>query len=557
MLPEVSRLIGLVGVYLLVAGPVGVAKAAAPSSIGSAQSALKAGRCQEATDLFLSARAAGDSSAAVLSGMAQALECTGRMEEALGATYLKLGKDTTGRIDLLIFRDQLLRRLGLGDMAKQTEAEMGIVDATQGPMSTGWTWQKRPTLTANLGWSHEFDAPGSPHSLNHNDSVLLTNSGTVSTFGPANALAQVASDSILLQGGSWDLSGAMSWGGSGGRGGIWLGPTGSLSLDDDSLGWRSAGGGLDLNWLWIATGRISFQGDVSGERTWFATSSGPLPVEDDLGATITPQWSRDSWDITLPQTLRTLRTNSSPWTWTGSHGLGISKTVNPMVKLSVSTAWSWNIDPSGPVDDEVWARVVEGDSLAEGKKVLDVGLYAPNLAVANSPGGQFTVQKNLATVSEAQLQGFTYPLSRNTDWTQPGVGAGVNLGPWHSLSLDLSAQWAETIYTHEQEGVNVDQSMADHPVDTVLLVLRDTTTKKEFLVGTTKADAPLVAWSPWRLHRVDQVWTAQAALVWRPRRWLSFRASWAWTRNISNVAEYVDGASYERNLVAGSGAVSW
>ena len=478
------------------------------------------------------------------------------MEEALGATYLKLGKDTTGRIDLLIFRDQLLRRLGLGDMAKQTEAEMGIVDATPGPLSTGWAWQRRPTFTANLGWSHEFDAPGSPFSLNHNDSLLLNHAPGGKTLSQ-DALAQVASDSILLQGGSWDLSGAMSWGGSGGRGGIWLGPTGSLSLDDDSLGWRSAGGGLDLNWLWIATGRISFQGDVSGERTWFATSSGPLPVEDDLGATITPQWSRDSWDITLPQTLRTLRTNSSPWTWTGSHGLGISKTVNPMVKLSVSAAWSWNIDPSGPVDDEVWAMVVEGDSLTAGKGVLNAGLYTPNLNSDPPPGLNFSETRYLATVQESDLQGFTYPVSRNTDWTQPGVGATVALGPWSSLSLDLSAQWAETIYTHDQEGVNVDQSMADHLADTVLLVLRDTTTKKEFLVGSTTANAPLVAWSPWKIHRVDQVWTAQAVLVWRPKRWLSFRASWAWARNISNVAQYVDGASYERNLIAGSGAVSW
>jgi outer membrane receptor protein involved in Fe transport len=169
----------------------------------------------------------------------------------------------------------------------------------------------------------------------------------------------------------------------------------------------------------------------------------------------------------------------------------------------------------------------------------------------------FSETRYLATVQESDLQGFTYPVSRNTDWTQPGVGATVALGPWSSLSLDLSAQWAETIYTHDQEGVNVDQSMADHLADTVLLVLRDTTTKKEFLVGSTTANAPLVAWSPWKIHRVDQVWTAQAVLVWRPKRWLSFRASWAWTRNISNVAQYVDGASYERNLIAGSGAVSW
>lgn len=556
-------MIGLVGVYVLFAGTIGVAKAAVPTTLGSAQSALKAGRCGDATDLFLFARAKGDSSATLLMALAQALECGGRMEEALGATYLKLGRDTTGRIDLLIYRDHLLRKLGLGDMAKQTEAELGIVDGTPGDGRFRWTWQKRPTLTANLGWSHEFDAPGSAWALNRADTALLHHTeGNVTSN--TDALAQVPADSILLEGGSWDLSGALSWGGSGDRGGGWLGPTGSVALDDDSLGWRSAGAGLDLNWLWIASGRISFQGDLSGERTWFATTSGPLPTEDDLGSTLTPQWSLSSWDITLPQSLRTLRTNSSAWTWTGSHGLGISKTVNPMVKISASAAWSWNIDPSGPVDDEVLAQVVEGDSLAAGKGVYDVGLYAPNLT--SNPGprhNNFGELNYLTAVSEAQLQAFTYPLSRNTDWTQPGVGAGIDLGPWHSLSLALSGQWAQTIYTHEQEGVNVDPSVADHNTDStisvlpILLVLRDTTTKKEFLVGTTAADAPLVAWSPWKIHRVDQVWTAQATLSWRPRKWLFFRASWGWTRNISNVAQYLAGASYERNLISGSGAVSW
>gem|GEM_PF-1728130 len=558
-------MIGLLGICLLFAAQSAAADpgAKASATAGQARTALDAGRCGDATDLFLSARSQGDSSANLLLKLSQALECNGHMEEALGATYLELGRDTTGRVDLLIYRDHLLRKLGLGDMAKQTEAELGIVDAGSGGARSRWTWQGRPSLSANLGWSHEFDAPGAASALSRADTALLNHTdGNVASN--SNALTQVPSDSILLQGGSWDLSGGLSWGGSGDRGGLWLGPVGSVALDDDSLGWRSAGAGFDLNGVWIATRQISFQGDVSGERTWFATSSGPLPVEDDLGATLTPQWSRSSWEISLPQTLRTLRTNSSAWTWTGSHGLGISRTVNPMVKLSASAAWSWNLDPSGSLDDEVLAQVVEGDSLAAGKGVYDVGLYAPNLT--SNPGprhNNFNELNYLTAVSEAQLQAFTYPLSRNTDWTQPGVGAGINLGPWHSLSLALSGQWAETIYTNDQEGVNVDPSLADHNTDTtlspypILLVLRDTTTKKEFLVGTTAADAPLVAWSPWKIHRVDQVWTAQATLVWKPKRWLSFRALWTWTRNISNVAQYLAGASYERNLVAGSGAVSW
>jgi outer membrane receptor protein involved in Fe transport len=155
------------------------------------------------------------------------------------------------------------------------------------------------------------------------------------------------------------------------------------------------------------------------------------------------------------------------------------------------------------------------------------------------------------------------PVSRNTDWTQPGLGASAAFGPWKSISVVFSVQWSETYYTNLQEGTQADQSLAATDtmvVDTskipVVLVLRDSSSKAQYLVGSTTQTAPLVPWL-WTVHRRDQCWTTQVVAVWKPVRWASLRAAWVWSRNISNLDNYVDGASYIRNVVSLSGALSW
>jgi hypothetical protein len=90
----------------------------------------------------------------------------------------------------------------------------------------------------------------------------------------------------------------------------------------------------------------------------------------------------------------------------------------------------------------------------------------------------------------------------------------------------------------------------------VVLVLRDSSSKAQYLVGSTTQTAPLVPWL-WTVHRRDQCWTTQVVAVWKPVRWASLRAAWVWSRNISNLDNYVDGASYIRNVVSLSGALSW
>jgi len=269
-----------------------------------------------------------------------------------------------------------------------------------------------------------------------------------------------------------------------------------------------------------------------------------------------------SWIFSFPQALRTFRTNADAWTWTGNHGAGVTREIFTKVKVSVGGSWGWSVDPTGSVDDGIYARIVEGQGLDTGKM-----LYNPGVFLYTSKNGltsqRLFTSPYLLQASASDLEVVSVPVSRNASWTQTGIGVGATFGPWKSVVLALSGNWTGTFYSHVQEGSQTDQSLAFQygiPVgtDTVpaVLVLRDSTSKKEYLVGDTKSNAALVPWL-WKIHRRDQCWSTQATLTWKPKNWASLRAAWAWSRNISNLGEYVDGASYLRNVVSIGGAVAW
>jgi hypothetical protein len=213
------------------------------------------------------------------------------------------------------------------------------------------------------------------------------------------------------------------------------------------------------------------------------------------------------------------------------------------------------------LNDETYARVVEGQGLDTGGTLYSRGVF---LYTGNGLTSQFARNSPyLLNASVSDTQRVQIPVSRNADWTQDGLGVGATFGPWKSVVFAISGQWTETFYSHVQEGSQADPSYAYQysiRVDTfnlpTVLVLRDSTTKNEYLVGDTKSNATLVPWL-WKIHRRDQCWTAQAIAIWKPWNWASLRASWTWSRNISNLAEYVDGASYVRNVVSVSGSLSW
>jgi hypothetical protein len=517
-----------------------------------ARAAFDAGHCEDASGLFLVARQEGDSSFTSLVGLARSLECMGRLKEALGATYMVTKQDTTGRIDLLLERTILMRRFGLEELARQTEKEIGIVVVGEGAGSGGgqggWVWKKVPSLSWNAGWTDQIDRPHLAVPLRHNDSMLSVN------WQSSRQASQPISDSITLQGGSWQSSAGLMWGGEWSSGSAWIGPSGSLTLLDNAWGWRSASGGLDMGAYWILAPRFILQGSISGNRIWFEVPSGPMPTQDDLVGSISPSWSPSGWSLDLPQTLHSLRMNSDQWILTGSHAVSVSRELLPGAKISAGGSWSWNLDPSGPVDEYVLVRVVEGEGLDSAKNLYSAQLYT------GKPLTPLNTSSFLGSGGTgSDLEDVQLPYSRNTDWTQVGANGAITLGPWASVTLVLSAQWAQTDYSHDQEGPEEDRSLAalGPAPDYALLVLRDSTTKNEFLVGSTTSSVPLVPWRYWKIHRRDQCWTTQVVAVWKPVRWGSLRAAWTWSKNISNLDNYVDGASYIRNVVSFNGVLSW
>ena len=496
--------------------------------------------CGAQVDKLLERREKGDSSANLLSELSRSLECAGRTEEALGATYMPTGRDTTGRIGLLALRADLLRELGLPEVARQTEMEIGAATVTEvAEPSTHWVWDQRPAFASTLAWIDQVDHPRTAILPLRYQGFLSPDSALRRTSGSQ------ATDSILLEGGTFQASANLSWGGWSELGGFGIGPSGSIALPDDSTGWRSASAGADLNAVLLPSTSTSLSLGISASRSWFHADGGPMPVQDEFVASLLPTWKTGRWTFTFPQSMRTQRTNSDPWAWSGSHGAGATIAPVALWKLSASASLSWFSDPSVRSDAPYTSQLVlEGKGLAAGDSLYSS--TRTELALA---------MEMLSSIADTSQ--MSWPLSRSQSWIQPGLGLGTTLGPWHDVVVGASVGWSQTRFTTRQEGWFVDPLDAASEFGYVV-VLRDSTDGHRYVVrSTTRSDAPVLVPLDWSLRRRDDSWSMQLSLSWRPRKWANLRAAWSRTRNTSNLEEYVDGSSYVRDVVSLSGSASW
>lgn len=507
--------------------------------------------CERAVSELLKRRERGDLSADVLSELAGALDCSGRVEEALGATFMEFAPDTTGRMGLMLVRIRILRELGLDDVARKTEEDLGIALDASDPAPgqdrrLHWTWDTRPSISGSVAWIDQVDRP-------HSAILPLRYSALIDTseaFRTSSKALLPATDSIVLEGGSIQVAGGLSWGGWSESGGFSVGPSGSAALPDDSTGWRSMTGGIDLNLLYAPLPSLSFLANLSASRSWFKVETGPMPTQDEFIAALNPTWKVGHWSFGAPQSIRTLRTNSDSWGWTGAHSASIGRTVGPWLNLSLSGTGTWYRDPTGSSDVELeYQVVIPRHNLTPSQSLYPAG--SPTLQFLDSAvlGGQ---------IQMAYPSLLTVPSNRDQSWLQAAFGAAASAGPWHGLTAGLSATWSETRYLHDQAGYFVNPVLA-YSVDTgIALVIRDTASGQDYIVRSiSPRDSALLVPLFWNHKRRDQCWTLQTTLTWKPKSWLSLRASWTWTRNISDLEDYVDGASYVRNVVSLSSSVSW
>jgi len=507
--------------------------------------------CLKAVPVFLERREQGDSSATLLADLAQALECGGRTEEAVGATYLPVGQDTTGRIGLILVRAHLLRGLGLEDVARQLEHEVGAdlePVVAQVPVRSSWVADRRPSLSASLGWVDQVDHPRSAV-LSRTYPVLLD-----SGLAGANLASQRSNDSIRVEGGSLQASANLSWGAWSDVGGFALGPSGSIAIPDDSATWRSATFGGDLNALFGPAPSTTLALSLSGSRTWFRATSGPMSFQDEVSGGLTPSWKGGDWTLSLPQMLKAQRTGTDPVGWSGQHSFSLGRALLAWLNATLTTTGAWSIDGSaGNDEDRGYQLRVEGSGFLPGQKLYpstnNLGGYLDSTRLA----------QRIQSASDSHGPDTLHtPFYRNQSWTQFGLGAGIGLGPWRGLSGSINLGWNRTAYAHLQQGTYVDPYLAYSDSLGETLVFSDTTTHQDYVVRSISyRDSPELVPLAWSGRRRDQNWSIQISLNWKASPGIGARASWSGSRNVSNLQDMIEGSSYIRNVFSLSGTFSW
>jgi len=232
----------------------------------------------------------------------------------------------------------------------------------------------------------------------------------------------------------------------------------------------------------------------------------------------------------------------------------VGRSMANWLNVSLSGTGAWYNDPASATDmDMGYQTRLMRQNLTPGMPLFQN--QGPTLANLDSTALEREIQASLQ-------DSLWIPQSRNQSWVQYGLGLGIALGPWHGLSGGLSASWSQTLYSHTQSSYYVNPAYWYY--DTIgwagTIVFRDTISGQDYVVKSISphdAPSPSLVPATWSAHRRDQCWSTQTSLSWKAAKWLSLRAAWTWTRNVSNLEDYVDGASYVRNVVSLSSSVSW
>lgn len=533
----------------------------APDRRATGLAMLDSGECGEAVSELLAARKSGDSSNVVMLGLSRALECEGRMVDALSATFADNRQDTAGRIDLLLFRAQLLRKVGLGDEADKVEREIGqfvsrTVDQSADAGSDPWIWFFSGNVQAS--WLYEGDAVQKADSLEYYSTKAKGNVEGISTILP---------DSVIITGAQVPVAGGVQFDAMKGNISVSLAVPGQLILAKTLDSWLAGSSGVRLSSTVQWSDAFGSDLVLSGNRTWYPVEDrsslhrteivGQLSNKLKLGATTISQTNSIS---------RALGYSDEFSGYTGSHSVGVGRKLpwNTSVSANAGIAWFWD----GSVDEfiDLPTRVVMVGNGRVGQatqrdtslQFLDTAgrridpnsldpFTGPGMLALGAVPGQWTSYSSLA-----------FPIQTAAGFHRWNAGFAVGQKPTSRISLSASFDLTRTGWGSEYPGCYQD-------VDTVVTGLvsrgsvylyRDARTGQDFWVkNPAKSHLSLLLFRAG--PRVD--WTTTTTLsasIAFPKR-ISVAGAWTSVVNRSNLAAYISGASYTRSIWNLSASVGW
>lgn len=528
------------------------------------------GECDSAAVELLKAVSAGDSSHAVVLRLAQALECDDRMVDALSATYIDHRTDTTGRIDVLLYRAQLLRKLGLADEADKVEKEAGVeIVASLGAGASdagapSWNWS--PTASGSFGWMLQDDV------ISVADSLRLVSSRIGIRAEVLKKLIQPRSstdDSVHIQGQQIPLLATMGWEADWSDYYAWIGVPLQAILKTDLSGWL------------VTAGRVLLQAGAQWSNRWFATDAtvygsknwtfypGSDPVRNaDLNASLELKRTQGSSKIVQSNSGNVALNEEYAFSgYTGAHSLGFVQDLPWGSSLSLGVGYSYFLDRSREEfenlsDFTVKFIDVQGIRLGMTNQDSAINFLDSNGVAIDNPLFIRQARNGVYSAQHIAIQsGYDYPVDSKRDWGRWNSGILLTKNFGQDVTLKFGLDLSRTELVHPQRGTFVpDTSLYTTRWATtgVMIVYHDVETGERFwdgdqVTGSSYFLGPIY----FERHRVDHAATVTAAATWRIQRHLSATASWVWVRNESNLAHLVEGSSYTRNLWNASATVSW
>lgn len=499
-------------------------------------------KCTEAAGETMSKLRAGDSSATNLRKLSQALECMGRVEDALGATYFATKTDTAGWTDLLIYRAYLFRSLGMEDQAAKVEGELGIGGQAE---STGWFVDRRPMMAASIGW---VDQIHNPVQASQARQMSLWNAGYESNTG---TLLLGPLETVKLEGRQIPVSASLAWTAfsQSWSGMISLGLDASLAEGFADVRSQGATLALEVNRpinQWLSAGF-----SVTAAKSWYPAEFGPMYTDELANAVITLTLQAPQGTFALGNSLQGSN-DGGPWSLVGCHSVSWTRAYWEVVKPSLQGSFVWVNDPVVTDLPSYTAEILTAQGATAGMLVNDVILLDTN----GNPVSELQQGSHKAhpKASDSRVADLEYPLAINQDRVQILVVGALRLGAFRGWTVQGSCSWSRSLYQNTQMGPNM--ALEDIYQDGPYYVVYRAPGSEEYLVAKNYRDAVLVPAS-WSRKRRDDNWTYSASLAWKASKWLSFQGTWTSSRTESSLEDLVDGSSSTRETISLGSSLSW
>lgn len=511
------------------------------------------GECDSAAGELLKAVSAGDSSNVVVLNLAQALECEGRHVDALSATYLERRADTLGRLDVLLYRAELLRRMGLADEAAKVEDEAG------GSLGTSSGWIRGWSLSGSAGWIYD-EIRKSPADTARNLSLL-----SEGINGNADEIA-VVKDSMEVVGAQVPVSASLSLYLLDDRHYLALDLPFQLTAPTDLTTWLAASAGMQLMAASTWGPRFSSLFALGGTRTWYPVEGGSPTFQSSANGQASGTW------VFAPASFSLASSFGATWdelNWfrgcTVNHSLGGGLDLPAGLKASAGAGFTWYFDDSRRTDQTYPKTVI----VVQGAKPY-IGNRHESLAFLDTagnalPNNDLNRKKYAVGIVAGQWieRGtFDYPLSNPEGWRRWNAGLSLTQKPFKRLRWTVSIDLARTEWNHEGTWGYFSPDLIDEVYENNLLngvktlvFYRDAVTGEEYWIRKAASAnlVPLV----FRKRRLDWTGTVGVGLKFDIASWLSAGGGWTGVRNRSNLGEAIEGTSYTRNLWNASATVSW